>query len=251
MFRLRTVTLGGCVFAAAALLAHGQENDLKDVIRKAITAHGGKEKLAKFKAARSKFKGNIEVMGMTLPITGETTFLLPNKLRNDMSLDINGVQLQIVQVYDGKTMWISQMGQTKELKDEKTLKETREQLQAEGGAGLINILDGTYELSAVGDVKVKDKDAVGIRISKKGQRDYSIFIDKKTNLIVKTEMRVLDTIGQQEVTQEKYFLDYRDRNGLKSPARIVMDRDGKLFMDVEITESEPFETLDDATFAMP
>jgi hypothetical protein len=251
MLRLRILTLVGGVLALGALFAQAQQDDLKEVIRKSIAAHGGKEQLTKLKAVKSKFKGTMELLGMTIPITGETTFLMPNKLKNDMTIEINGMTIQIVQVYDGKTMWISQMGKTMEIKDEQTLKEMREGLLAEGAGSLVALLDGTYELSAAGEFKVKDMDAIGIRVSKKGQRDYTLYFDKKTNLVAKTEMRAFDTIGKQEVTQEKFLMDYVDRNGLKSPKHVVIEKDGKQFMDLDVTDSQMFEKLDDSNFVMP
>ena len=251
MWRLRILTLVGCGLMVGALCVQAQQDDLKEVIRKSIAAHGGKDQLNKFKAAKSKFKGTIEINGMSLPITGETTLQMPNKLKNDMKLEINGMEIQIVQVYDGKTMWISQLGKTMEVKDEKTLKEMRESLQVEGAGGLVAILDGTYELNAAGEVKVKDKDAIGIRVSKKGQRDHTLYFDKKTNLVVKSETRAYDAITKQEVTQEKFLTEYQDKNGLKMPRRAVIHKDGKLFMDIEITDAQTFEKLDDANFAMP
>ena len=251
MFRLRIAGLAGCLLALSVLSVGAQDTDLKALLRKTIAAHGGAQNLAKFKAVTSKFKGNMEILGFTVDVTGETNFQKPDKLRNTMALDIKGKNIDVVTVYDGKKMWVSTMGTTKEIDDEKVLKAVREGLQIEGAGGFTEFLKPPYELSAVGEVKVKDKDAVGIRVSKKGQPDFSLFIDKKTHLLLKTEMRTIDSMGAKEVTQEKFILDYQDKNGLKVARRVEIHNDGKLFMTLKITDTQAFEKLDDSLFAMP
>jgi outer membrane lipoprotein-sorting protein len=252
MFRLRVLALAGAALACTVLFAQAQEEaELKGILREAIKAHGGEKNLNKYGAATSKFKGTIEIMGQSRDMTGESTLQKPDKIKTSVTVDINGTSIPVVVVYDGKTMWRSVMGKTVEIDDEKVLKEMREGLQAEGAGSLTDFLKSPYELSAIGEVKVKDKAAIGVRVSKKGQRDISFYFDKKTHLVVKTEMRVYDTEAGQEVTQEKYIVGYKDTNGIKSAARIVIEKDSKAFMDIEITETQTFEKLDDATFAKP
>ena len=55
----------------------------------------------------------------------------------------------------------------------------------------------------------------------------------------------------QEVNQEKYIIGYRDTDGLETGARVIIHKDGKAFMDIEITESKVYEKLEDSNFAMP
>jgi outer membrane lipoprotein-sorting protein len=252
MLRLRVLALSGCVLMLGAF-AHGQDADLKAILQKSIEAHGGAKNLTKFKAVTSKFKGTIELMGASRAITGESSFQKPDKLKHVMNIDFNGKGLDVITVYDGKKLW-SWNSITKkaiELDDPMLVKSVREELQIEGAGGLPEFIKLPYELNGVGEVKVKDNDAVGVRVSKKGQKDITLFFDKKTHLVVKTEARAYDAEAKQEVTQEKFLSDYRDRNGLKVPNRVEIHKDGKAFMDIEITEAQAFEKLDDAIFTKP
>ncbi|MBI2804487.1 MAG: hypothetical protein HYX68_05820 [Planctomycetes bacterium] len=251
MLRLRVFALAACVLAVGAFFVHAQDDGLKTVLTKAIAAHGGEKNLAKFKAVSSKFKGTIDILGNKSNCTGESSFQKPDKIKNVLSLDLNGKQIDIVTVFDGKKMWVSAMGNSMEITDKKLLKEVREQLQTEGAGGLSDFLKAPYKLNALGEVKVKGKDAIGIRVSKEGQRDFSMFFDKKTHLIVKTEMRTLDGMTGQEVTQEKYILGYQDKGGIKVAKRVEIHKDGKSFMDIELTEVNAFERFDDSVFAKP
>jgi hypothetical protein len=252
MMRLRVLALTSCLAAFGVLCAHAQDNiDPKAILKKAIEAHGGAAKLSKFKAAVSKFKGTMELMGNDVAINGSSTFQKPDRLKNEVNLELNGMQIPIVVVYNGKKMWVSTMGNTMEIDDEKALKEMREGLQAEGAGSLVEFLEKPYELNLIGEVKVKGKDAVGIRVSKKDQRDFSLFLDKKTHLLVKSEMRIHDMQAGQEVTQEKFITSYRDTDGMKTAKDLVIHKDGKLYMTLEITETKMFESLGDDAFQKP
>jgi outer membrane lipoprotein-sorting protein len=252
MLRLRVIVCASVFLVVCGLFVRAQDNAaLKAIVKKAIEAHGGEKNLAKYTAADTKFKGTMEIQGNKFDITGQTLLQKPDKVKNIMKLDIAGNLIDVVTVFDGKKLWVSTAGQTKEIDDEKIIKAAREELQSEGAGNLTEILKAPYELNAIGEVKVKGKDAIGIRVSKKGQKDISIFFDKKTHLVIKTEMVTLDANTMQEVTQEKFILDYRDKNGHKIPQRVEIVKDGKTFMDIEITESTPLEKLDDSHFAKP
>jgi len=252
MNRLRAFALAIGILALSAYFAQAQgEVDVKGVIKKAIEAHGGEKALAKFKASTSKFKGTIEILNMKVDLTGETAFQKPDKVRNAMTLVINNMNIDVITVYDGKKMWVSTQGQTKEIDDEKILNDVKESLQVEGAGSLSEFLSAPYELNSLGETKVKGADAIGIRVSKKGQKDFSMFFDKKTNLIVKTEMRSLNAMTGQEVTQEKFIVGYQEKAGVKMGKRVEIVNDGKLFMDLEITEANAAEKLDDSLFAKP
>jgi hypothetical protein len=251
MYRLRILAAATCVLAIA-LIARAQEGaDLKAILKKAITAHGGEKEITKYKAAISKFKGKMNIATLEADIVGETSLQRPDKVKNVMSLDIGGKKIDIVTVFNGKKLWVSTMGQTKEIDDENIINAAREEMKAEASANLTDYLKAPYELSALGEVKVKGKDAIGIRVSTKGQKDISFFFDKKTHLMLKSEMRSLDAMSGQEVTQEKFITEYQVKNGIPHAKRVEILKDGKVFMDIEITETTPLEKLDDTVFAMP
>lgn len=254
MRRFRIGLLSACSLTLLVWAAQGQQqqDDVKDIIRKAIEVHGGAEKLAKFKASTAKFKGKLEIMGMNLEISGDQIVMFPDKLRVVTTININGQQINSTQVFDGKQFWVSAGGNTMELNDEKLITDIKEGMAAERAGGLVGLLGKEgYELSIIGDAKVKDKDAVGVRVTKKGTRDVSLFFDKKTHLLVKTEMRTTPPGGAQEVTQEKYFFDFYDVMGLKSPRRVLVEHDGKAYIDIEITEASALESVDESNFKMP
>jgi hypothetical protein len=250
MLRFRGFAPIGCALAVSAMLAHAQETNPKAIVRKAIAAHGGEKELNKFQAGTSKYKGTMKILNQNADVTAETSFQKPDKFKNVMSIDILGKTIDVATVYDGKSLWVSAAGNTQEIKDEKVLNEVRESLRAEGGS-LVEILKEPFELALVGEVKVKDKDTIGVRVSKKGQRDISYYFDKKTNLLAKTEMRSYQPTSGQEVNQEKIIVEYQDKSGLKVGKRVEILHDGQPFMNIEITDVQILDKLDDSIFVRP
>ena len=251
MIRIRLIALALFTLGLGVLSSQAQNDDLKAVLRKAITAHGGEEKLATLHAVVSKFKGTMSLLGAKRDIEGETSFQKPDRLRNVLKIDLAGKEITVITVYNGKQFWVNTNGATTEINDEKTLDEVRQSLLTEGGSNFIDMLKAPYELNAAGESKIKGKDAVGVRVSKKGQRDISYFFDKKTHLLLKTEMRSYDPQKQQEVTQEKFILSYQDKQGLKVGSKVEIHKDGEFFMEVNVTDLQIHAKLDDAVFAKP
>jgi outer membrane lipoprotein-sorting protein len=250
MLRLRGVALAACALALGSFFVQAQEIDVKAVVRKAVEAHGGEKELSKFHAGTAKYKGTMHIVNQIADITAENSFQKPDKFRSAMTLMIAGQNVEVITVFDGKKFWVSAAGNTMEVNDEKLIAEVRESLLIEGG-GLVDILKDSYELAAIGEVKVKDQDTIGIRVSKKGQRDVSYYFDKKTHLVAKIEMRATDQATKQEVNQEKYIVEYQDKGGLKVAKHVVILNDGNPFMDIEITEIQVHEKLDDSLFMRP
>jgi hypothetical protein len=158
------------------------------------------------------------------------------------------------QVYNGDKFWINVNGMDIPL-DDKFKDEVKEQVYQEKVGSLVFLRDKEkgkgIELSPLGEVKVEGRPAVGVRLASKGHRDINMYFDKTTGLLAKTEARVLDFMSQQEVTEEKIFTDYKEKEGLPRPNKVLMNRDGKKFLELEFTEIKLLDKLDDSTFAKP
>jgi hypothetical protein len=251
MRKLGVLSCGVCLFLAWGLYGQGQDNESRAIIDKAIKAHGGAKKLAAVKAIQTKGKGKI-YQPMEIPFTLDLSVQPPDKLKLNLNIDINNMNIPIVQVFDGKKGWASVMGMVKELEADE-IKEAKNQFHVEKVTSLIALTkDKSYKLSPLGEAKVGDREAVGVQVTQKDQRDVNLYFDKKTHMLLKAEYRALDPFSKQEVAQEKLYQDYKDVGGFKTPGRLVVNNDGKKFMVIEITETTPMETPFDASvFAKP
>jgi hypothetical protein len=251
MLRTVTLLLAGFVLAATPPQVRAQDDDSRALVLKAMQAHGGKKNLNKYPAAQIKLKGEVEVMGVQAKFTGEMFFLLPDKMKNIMTVEVNNMNLDIIQVFDGKQFHMKVAGQAIELKDDDLIKETKASLYCEKVASLMDLDDPAYKLSSLGEVQVSNKPAVGIRVSREGQRDVNLFFDKQSHLLVKYEFRAKDFMGQMEVTQEKLVSDYKEVMGVQTATKMTMLHDGKKAMDLEVIETRFAETFDDSYFTKP
>ena len=249
MRKIGLLACGVCLTLAWCLYARGQGDESRAIIDKAIKAHGGAKKLEAIKAVQIKAKGKI-YQPMEFPFTAEICSQPPDKMKLTADLEVNNMNIAFVQVFDGKKGWQSVAGMTKEV-DADELKEFKEQMHVEEVASLVPLKDKSYKLSALGETKVGDQDTVGVQVTKKGRRDVNLYFDKQTHLLLKAEYRALDP-SKQEVTQEKLFQNYKDVGGMKLPGRMVVNNDGKKFLDLEITEATPMESpFDESVFAKP
>lgn len=250
MRSLGKMAVGVVILCGAAFPVGAQDKEARAIIDKAVKAHGGADKLAKFPAAHFKGKGSVEVMGMNVKFTLELHSHYPDKSRTTIEVDVAGMTISVVNVYDGKKAWESIMGTVKEVTDAKKLDNMKKEQYIQGITALQNVTGKEIELSQLGDLKVKDQDTVGVRVSSKDRPDVSLYFNKKTNLLAKAEYRTLDDT-LNEVNREVYLSDYKEKDGLPTAFRMILHHDGKMFMAFEVSEVKHLEKLDAAMFVKP
>jgi hypothetical protein len=234
-----------------AIQAQAQD-DAKAILEKAIKAHGGEEALTKFKAGRARSKGTIELAG-GISFTQETAFMLPDKFKETVDLEVMGQKVNTVTVFNGDKFSIKVNGM--ELRD--MFGEVIKKEMAEAGH-LLEIMrlvplkkDKKFELSLVGEVQVNGKPALGLRVSAKGHNDVSVFFDKETGLMAKVERRATDAMGGPEFTEERFITAYQKVQDLPAAKKVEVHRDGKKFMEVENLEAKFLESIEDNEFVVP
>jgi hypothetical protein len=93
----------------------------------------------------------------------------------------------------------------------------------------------------VGESQVEDRPALGVRLECAGDQPINLYFDAKTHLLVKWERRTKSP-GSQEITEERYFKEYKDVNGIPRPFRVVVQHDGVQFAEWEASEQQVLET---------
>jgi hypothetical protein len=247
-----------CLAAAVALVlaakaARADEKaDARAVIDKAVMAAGGADKLAAIKAETFKGKGKFYGLGEGLDYTGEWAIQRPDKIRFQIEFEANGMKFTFLQVYNGKVGWTKINDATMEM-DKDAVEEVKEQTYAGRVEALEPLVkDKGFELSPLGEVKVGDGGAVGVRVSHKGHRDINLFFDKKSGLLLKSERTVKDPMmGGKELAQVTLFSDYKDVDGVKQAMKVAIKRDGKDYVEMEVSDLERKDKLDDSVFAKP
>jgi hypothetical protein len=244
MHKWTILCLGIAIILAPTSSRADDKDDIKAIVEKAIKAAGGEDKL-KEKSVTMKIKGKFYGLGeegvdYTLNMTNA-----PTKRR--MELEASG--FKFTQVFNGEKGWKKINDDVMDM-DKDDIAEAKEQLYQEKVGSLVPLLkDKDLKLSTLGETKVNKKPAVGIKVSSKDHRDIDLFFDKDTGLLVKTEATVKD-MGN-EYKHESIMSDYKDFDGHKVPTKILINRDGKKYVDGETVEFKQHDKLDDNLFGKP
>jgi len=233
------------------------DKEAQAIIAKAIKAQGGAEALAKFPASVTKFKGKLHVMGAALEMIGEVSSQGADKYKMEFSLEeTGGPTFRNVFVLDGDKGWYrfgvdgGPPPKGGPLPKDK-LAEMQEGRYAAWVADLTPLTGKGFTLATPGEVRVHEKTALGVKVSAKGHRDVTLHFDKETGMLVKTESRVKDEATGQDVTAESLLSDYKEVQGTKQAMKFMEKRDGKLFMEYEVTDYKLVDKLGADVFAKP
>ena len=236
-------------YSALAVGSARAQDDPKAIVAQAIKAHGGEEKLTKLKATKTKGKGTIMVMGNPLEFTVDAISQQPNQMRNEVKVEAMGQSFTVVQVLNKDKAWKTVNGQMVDI-DTNELEGLKDQVYGDYVESLVPLLKGDFKLEALGALKVDDKPAVGVKVSSKGHKDIKLFFDKESHLLVRSQSRGKDE-GMNEIDVQSTVSNFKDVEGVKTPTKIQVMRDGKKFIDLEVTEIKLMEKADPANFEKP
>jgi hypothetical protein len=248
MSRLFALSLCAAVVVAFAPAARAADEP-KDILAKAIKAHGGEDLLTKHKAGQTKTKGTLTLPGVgDVEFTQEVSYMIPDKFKDSMELKVMGQAINTLTLVNGDKITIEVNGKAIETPDQAkaALKDAGHVMQI---ARLVPLKDKKYELSIIGEDKVEGKKVVGVRVSAKNEKDVSVYFDKETGLLAKIEYRGTDPATGKEITEERIVMEYsKGKNGVPQPKKIVVKHDGKQFLEAEILEVTTLEKIDESEF---
>jgi hypothetical protein len=232
-----------------AVTARAEDAAARALVDRAVQAQGGADRLAKWPAVTAKLKGTFHGLGAAVAFTGEFASQGPDRHKVDIEGEAGGEKFRLVQVLNGDKGWVKVNDDTAEMGKEE-LARAREEAYAEWVATLVPLKDKKFSLASLGEVTLDQRPALGVKVSHKGHGDIELYFDKETSLLVKSETRVKDD-NDQEVTEETFVSDYKEVQGTKQAAKFTVKRDGKPYLEGEVTECQLAEKLDDGVFAKP
>ena len=183
-------------------------------------------------------------MGDGLPYTGVYSVQWPDRFR----MEIEGVFTMIVA---GDKGWVKSEKSVETMTDEQL---AREKNNLHGGyvATLIPLKEKGYTLTTLAEAKVDGKEVVGVKVVFKDRPDVSLWFDKGTGLLTRSEQMVQpEDPKAKPVKQETTFDEYKEFSGYKIPTKVVAKREGKLFVEATVSDVKPVEKLDDKLFTKP
>lgn len=236
-----TLVLLGLLIAAPARA--DDRDEAWPHIAAALEAIGGAEKVVKAHSQTWDESGTFYGMGDGVPYTGKLALQWPNKFR----MEIVGV---FTLVLNGDKGWVVTNDGTREMTEEE-LAEQKESHFSGWLTTLVPLKDEQFQLKMLPDARVEGRPAVAIKVSHEDHRPVTLYFDKESKLLVKSDQRVrAPELGGQEVLQEAYYRDYKEVEGVKIPSAIDMKRDGKKFVEATIKNLDLSPEFDKDTFTV-
>jgi len=249
MRRLLSGILFVCLTVGLSARAHADE--AIDIVKKAIKAGGGKERLEKYNAVELIGTGTVLANGMELKYDGRWWIMDSGKFRLDLDTNIMGQKITIKTVFDGKTGWQKVADQETTKLAGSQLEAIRTQVQVDQAATLLPLLDTKkYSVSPVGEEKVEGKKAIGLNVTSKEGLDVNLYFDAKTMLLVKEQYQSKNETGK-EVSQSVLLSGHKKVEGIPVPTKLEVRHDGKKYVTAEFSDVRLHEKLDAKTFKKP
>jgi hypothetical protein len=225
--------------------------DARAIVEKGIKATGQKPG-DKAVAMTWKDKGKFTAGGMSMPYTGEWAFQGPDKYRFSVSAEVEGMNLTFSAIANGAKAYESALGMTQEMTGDK-LEYFLGQTYALNVTSLLPLLaDKEFKLATAGEKDVNGKKAAGVTVTREKKPTITLYFDKGTGLLVKSESKVKDEFqGWKEVSEEVFYEDYKDVGGRKFFGKMRVVRDGKPMIESTISEQKTAEKLDAKLFEKP
>lgn len=256
----------GRVLILAALAAPAVRADdaaaARDLIDRAIRAHGGEAAMAKWPVVTVKSEGIFHGHDRT-PVfffTSETAAHGPDRHRSVVDGKItvpngkpNPQLFRVTNILDGERGWVHMAGSDKvETRDFTAAELARAKESAYAGwvATLLPLKDAAFTLALAGESKVQNEPAVGVRVSSRGRRDVTLFFDKRSHLLVKTETRGQAGTGV-EGQVELFLSRYKDVDGVQRPMHLMLQHDGRPLMSNFVLDYQLLAESKAETFAKP
>jgi hypothetical protein len=208
-----------------------------DEIVKNFTAANKLDKIASLKTI--KLTGNMSMMGMEMPII--IYMKNPNKIKSVAS--INGQEM--IQVFNGEKGYVINPMTGSTTPVEMGADEAKQLLRSNVFNNYLDNYLKNNQLALEGVENVNGKPAYKIKASIEGGNVIRIFIDKASNLMVKTVADVNQ--GGMAMTLESVPSDYTETDGVLLPMTTTTSASGMVFI-YKYTEVKVNEPMDDSIF---
>ena len=233
------------------------EDTPEAVINKAVEANGGVKTLSKYMAARFNMTGSMSVMGVELEFTGKIASQYPDRFLLEMNSEIMGQKLVVHQVVKGEKMKskVTVGGTVVSTGTPEEKEEMKMNLAMQNAESLLPLLDKKkFKLTSGGEEDVDGKKAFVINVTAIAlKRDFKVFLDKKSNLMVKTSHRGQgfgDGGAAAEVLIESYHTEFKKINDVQVATKLIVKHDDKKFMTLNVSDYEMLEKIDDKEFTV-
>ena len=226
------------------------EDQVKQILDKAIQALGGEEKLSKAEAFTWKSKGKITIEGNQNEISTEATIQGLDHFQSIFDGEFNGNKVKGIAVLNGEKGWRKFGDQSMDMDADAIKNEKRTVYLMVVPATIVPLKSKGFKVESAPDETIKSKPAAVLKVTGPDGKDFTLYFDKESGLPVRLVAKVIGWTGE-EFVQDSTFSDYKDFGGFKKAAKTAIKRDGEDFLEVEITDFKVLDKVPADTFAEP
>jgi len=248
--RLTPFPLAAALIVSAAVRADDAA-DAKAVIERAIKARGDKPG-ATPGVTTWKEKITLDAAGLPLDLDTEWTIQVPDKLRLQLTVAVQGLTIDLLVILNGEKLWFLVNGQVQEAAPPQ-LSEMLGEMNRTWATSLTPLLAGDeFQLATAKEKTVNGKPAAGVAVRNGKRPIVTLYFDKETGLLAKREATVKGLSGDdKEVLEEAVVSDYKEAGGRKYHTKVVVTRDGEPFYRSEVSMPRAVEKPDPKLFDKP
>jgi hypothetical protein len=231
---------------ALTLLALLAPETPRELIARAVAAHGGRDRLLAASASRTTLKGFMYSATAAMPFVNRMTVQAPGRFKSVMEVSAGPRSRVIVHVLDGERASVTIDGKAQPATPAH-LAHLRQTLALESAMRLVPLLDDPrYTLSPLGDYNLNGRAVTGVAVAATGRPSLKLYFDRQSALLVAAEHEV-----EPGVSQHARYSDHRDMGGYIRPGRVAVFRAGKKVMEADLIEARREEKIDPAEFQVP
>ena len=230
-------------FVAGAAAEEADSAAARKIIDRAIEAAGGREALKRYEKPFYMVRKGKALGGMGWEdFTIKVTTWLPEKVSVDQESTVNGKKRVSGSRFNGEKGF--HLPAMKEM-DGNSLRMNRDLVYGQWVAKLLPLDAPQFELTALAEIMLEGRPTVGVKISCEDRPDVRLYFDKDAMTLVKLAR---DFNGR---LFEETYDDFAELEGLVYPKKIVQYMLGKKMTEMETTEFEFLDKVDDAIFEQP
>lgn len=218
-------------------------NKAREILDKAIRAHGGSEELEKLTTASWRGRGLLyrnDQADKPVPFFGEWHGVLPDQYRYTYSFKGTGGNLPVTTgFHDGKSWRTLATGRGADDLVEKLAKEVAEEAHAHYVSRLTPLLGGQYQLTTLPVAKRDERFILGLKADRLGYRSVYLFFDRQLGFLTFIDRKVFDAEKNEDLLQETSFLNFKSFGKATLPQSITIRKGKKLVMELELDKYEP------------
>ena len=195
-------------------------DEARAIIAKGIQAVGGEAVLSRVKAVHYKTKGVI-TGSAAAGYTTDTYTQLPDQYKVYVEMENGGNKITMNLVLNGQKGWV-RTDQEKAEDDAATVAELQDSGYVDYVSGLLPLIKTKgFEVTSLGEVKVRKQPAAGALVKSKNHPDVKLYFDKTTGLLMKTEFQRKEAPSGKPVLMETYLSDYQGFHAAAADEQII------------------------------